>query len=213
MPYPLAVPLAYRNDVPGTEQSVEQAKTQLRRRLTELRRNRSDEQRQVARAAVTAHVIYALAGHRCVAAYLPLPSEPFDRDALDLLARGARVLVPAVDGAAPLNWCDYPGPVRPGAYGIDEPTGPRLGADAIAAADGVLMPALAVDRHGHRLGRGGGHYDRTLSRLMSLVGTAAMPPRIAVIYDDELISKVPADALDQPVTAVITPDAGLRAAG
>ncbi len=83
------------------------------------------------------------------------------------------MLVPVVTGAAPLDWCEYvtrqpPQPTRRGALGIDEPTGPRLGPAAIADADVVLVPALAVDRRGHRLGRGGGHYDRTLALLSEL---------------------------------------------
>ena len=101
-----------------------------------------------------------------------------------------------------------PGTKR-GALGIDEPTGPRLGPSAIADADAILVPALAVDRGGHRLGRGGGHYDRTLALLARLRGTDDLPTRIALIYDDEVLEAVPFDKFDQFVTAVITPGSGL----
>jgi 5-formyltetrahydrofolate cyclo-ligase len=79
--------------------------------------------------------------------------------------------------------------------------GPRLGLDAIAAADVILAPALAIDRLGHRLGQGGGCYDRALPRASGEV--------IAVIADDELVEAVPTEAHDLPVAAVVTPSAGL----
>jgi len=106
----------------------------------------------------------------------------------------------------------HQGPTRRGALGIDEPTGPRLGPAAIADADAILVPALAVDRGGHRLGRGGGHYDRTLA-LLSRLRADPLPPRIALIYDDELLGAVPFDELDQPVTAIVTPGSGLSQLG
>ena len=67
----------------------------------------------------------------------------------------------------------------------------------------MLVPALAVDGAGRRLGRGGGHYDRTLALLTSATR------RIAVIFDDELIDNVPADVFDERVTAAVTPTRGL----
>ena len=81
---------------------------------------------------------------------------------------------------------------------------------AIADADAILVPALAVDRDGHRLGRGGGHYDRTLAMLAGLHSTPAL---IALIYDDELLPAVPFDELDQLVTAFVTPGSGLSQLG
>jgi 5-formyltetrahydrofolate cyclo-ligase len=76
----------------------------------------------------------------------------------------------------------------------------------------VLVPALAVDRGGHRLGRGGGHYDRTLA-LLSRLRAERLPPRIALVYDEELLDAVPVDQLDQLVTAVITPSSGVSIIG
>ena len=188
--------------------AIAAAKGRLRETLLAARRARSAEQRRAAAAANGRHVLEALSGddlhHAVVAAYLPLPSEPLADDLLDaLVARGARVLVPVVRGAEALDWVDHPGPTRPGAFGIAEPTGTRLGPAAIRTATSVLVPALAVDRAGGRLGRGGGHYDRTLALL------GAGPARIAVLFDGELIESVPADRFDERVTAVVTPSAGL----
>ena len=189
------------------------AKTDLRTRLIDARRGRGDAARQAARVANGVHLLAALADVSCVAAYLPLPTEPLDLGLLDRLAVGVRVLVPMVTGAAPLDWCEYPGPVRRGALGIDEPVGQRLGPDAVAAAGAVLIPALAVDPDGHRLGRGGGHYDRTLALRAQLIGDGPGGLRIAVIYDDEYLPSVPFDELDQPVSAVVSPSSGLRVVG
>jgi 5-formyltetrahydrofolate cyclo-ligase len=87
------------------------------------------------------------------------------------------------------------------ARGLFEPTAPRLGLDAIAEADTILAPALAVDRTGQRLGQGGGCYDRSLPRASGEV--------IAIVADDELLESVPTEPHDLPVAAVITPSAGL----
>jgi 5-formyltetrahydrofolate cyclo-ligase len=61
----------------------------------------------------------------------------------------------------------------------------------------VLVPALAVDRRGRRLGRGGGYYDRTLA---SLAG-----PAYAVVYDDEVVEEVPVEPHDVAVAGALTP--------
>jgi 5-formyltetrahydrofolate cyclo-ligase len=189
------------------------AKTRLRTGLIDARRAREVPTRHAARAANGRHLLAALRDVACVAAYLPLSTEPLGLDLLDQLARTVRVLVPVVTGAAPLDWCAYPSPVRRGALGIDEPVGPRLGPDTIADAEVVLVPALAVDAAGHRLGRGGGHYDRSLALRSRLLGDRPTGRLIAVVYDDELLPSIPFDALDQRVSAVVRPVTGLQAVG
>jgi 5-formyltetrahydrofolate cyclo-ligase len=87
-----------------------------------------------------------------------------------------------------------------------EPVGPRLGVDAIAAADVVLVPALAVARDGVRLGKGGGSYDRALARAR----TGALV--VALLWDGELhdAGDLPVEPHDRPVDAVVTPSATTR---
>ena len=85
----------------------------------------------------------------------------------------------------------------PGPRGLLEPGEPPRGVDAVARADAVLVPALAVDGAGRRLGRGGGGYDRALARVGPLV------PLIALVYDDELIEHVPTEGHDIPVRAAV----------
>ena len=190
-------------------QPTELAKRRYRAQLIAARRDRTAVARQSARDANSAHLRAALSHRTCICAFLPLTTEPLDPRLLDELAVITRVLVPVVAGVAPLDWCEYPGPVRRGDFGIDEPVGPRLGAAAIDDADAMLIPALAVDLQGHRLGRGGGHYDRTLALWGRLRGPAPMGPRIAVIYDEELVEAIPFDSLDERVSFVVTPSNGM----
>jgi 5-formyltetrahydrofolate cyclo-ligase len=115
------------------------------------------------------------------------------------------VLLPLLRPDADLDWASYEGPdsLRPGPRGLAEPGEPPRGLDAVARADLVLVPALAVDRGGVRLGRGAGCYDRALARVGSLV------PTIALVYDDELLDEIPADSHDQRVRMVARPSAGV----
>jgi 5-formyltetrahydrofolate cyclo-ligase len=135
-------------------------------------------------------------------AYVSVGTEPGTGPLLDgLLAQGHRVLLPVVLPDLDLDWAVYQGPdslVR-ARRGLLEPTGPRLGREAVATADVVLTPGMAVDRSGMRLGQGGGCYDRALGRVP--VGTFTC----TLLYDDELVEEVPADAHDRPVNAVATP--------
>ena len=205
--------MTYGDPVPSPPESVAAAKARLRPPLIAARRARNQAQRAAARDAVAARLTAKLSGAAAVAGYLPLPTEPFTARVLDaLVAAGTRVIVPVVMAAAPLDWCEYPAPLRAGAFGIEEPVGARLGAAAISEVDAVLVPALAVGRDGHRLGRGGGHYDRTLALLADL-SAAGLPERIAVVFDDEVLDSVPFDGLDQRVSAVVTPGDGPRQLG
>ncbi|MGE9807793.1 5-formyltetrahydrofolate cyclo-ligase [Janibacter sp. G1551] len=130
-----------------------------------------------------------------VAAYDSLPSEPPTgalREALRV--RGVEVLLPMTLPSWDLDWFTD--------TGSDE--GVPLGLDAIARADLVLAPALAVDDAGGRLGQGGGCYDRTLPRLRP--GT----PVVAVVHPGEVSADpLPTDALDRRVDGVLTAE-GLR---
>ncbi|ROO91321.1 5-formyltetrahydrofolate cyclo-ligase [Actinocorallia herbida] len=137
-----------------------------------------------------------------IAAYVSVGNEPGTRSLLFALwKRGSYVLLPVVRPDGELDWASYEGPdsLREGPYGLLEPTEPVRGVDAIKATDVVLVPALAVDRHGRRLGRGGGFYDRALAR----VGPAILT--VGVVYDAEFLEEVPAEPHDVPVRAVATP--------
>jgi len=176
-------------------------------RLTLLarRRARPEAERRTARDAISAALLTFVRDARVVCGYLPLGTEPLALDLPALLAaRGISVLLPRAREGEPLDWCASGFGSRRGAFGIDEPLGPSLGAEAARSADVVLVPALAVDRRGYRLGRGGGHYDRTLA----LIGAGART--VAVVFDDEVVDAVPVGRFDVPVRFVVTPSGGVE---
>jgi 5-formyltetrahydrofolate cyclo-ligase len=141
-----------------------------------------------------------------VAAYVSIGAEPDTRGLLFALwKRGTYVLLPVLEPDGDLNWASYEGPdsLAPGPRGLLEPTEPRRSVTSITSADLVIVPALAVDRRGRRLGRGGGSYDRALAR----VGPAILT--IALLYDGELVDQVPVGEHDQPVRAAALPGEGI----
>ena len=183
-------------------------KAALRRRLLADRARLSPDQRAAAARALRDAVLelpqVQMAG--TIAAYYSLSSEPDTHGLVYALwKRGGYVLLPLLRPDADLDWASYEGPdsLRPGPRGLAEPGEPPRGMDAVARADLVLVPALAVDRGGVRLGRGGGSYDRALARV------AAGIPTIALLYDGELLDEVPADNHDQRVRLVARPSAGI----
>jgi 5-formyltetrahydrofolate cyclo-ligase len=137
-----------------------------------------------------------------VAAYVAIGSEPGTAPLLHaLVAAGKRVLLPALLPDGDLDWAAFAGDqdLVPARFGLLEPVGSRLGADAVATADAVLLPGLAVSLRGERLGRGGGSYDRALGRVP--VGTFTC----VLLYDDEVGVEVPVEPHDRPVTAAASP--------
>ncbi len=187
------------------------AKAELRRELLAARRALSPENRRAAAAAlaVRSFELPELAGARTVAAYVSIGTEPGTRELLDALrAAGKQVLLPLLLPDNDLDWAAYEGPAtlgeaaHPGKMRLLEPTGPALGPDAVTGADAVLLPGLAVDDRGMRLGRGGGSYDRVLERLER---AGAHPALVVLLYDDEVVARVPEEPHDHPVQAVATP--------
>lgn len=136
-----------------------------------------------------------------VAAYVSVGREPGTGALLDALhAAGKRVILPLLQPDDDLDWATYSGSdalVRAG-RGLLEPTTEPLGPGAVATADVVVVPGLAVDRTGLRLGRGGGSYDRALGRVP--LGTFTC----VVLNDDEVLDLVPAAQHDRRVTAAVT---------
>jgi len=181
-----------------------------RRLLTEPVRRSADSLIQFhLHSLLSAQALGPSGGHPfTVAAYVPVgwePGGPGLPEALSAaLPPGGRLLLPVLLDDGDLDWAYYEGPhsLRAGPRGLREPAGPRLGVDAIREAALVIVPALAVDRSGMRLGRGGGSYDRALARA----GTAFT---VALLHDGELVESVPAEEHDQTVRAAVTPSSGV----
>lgn len=187
------------------------SKDTLRRDLLRSRRGVSEREHAAEAKSLATHLL-ALDLPGTVCAYVPVGTEPGSLDALDELhRRGVRVLLPVAqidaDGTPlALSWGVYqPGELVGARFGLREPVAPHLPPEAVHDADVVLVPALAVDRRGVRLGRGAGFYDRSLP----LRNPAAR--LIAVVRDDEMRDELPAEAHDIRMTHALTPGNGLMA--
>ena len=128
--------------------------------------------------------------------YLDYNNEvPTDTIAALALAQGKAVAVPLCGSAGEMSFrlISSLGEVKPGYMGIREPD-----ASAPEACDPealVIMPGLAFDREGGRIGYGGGYYDRFLAREPG-------HPTAALCYDFQVLEKIPAEEHDVPVGAL-----------
>ena len=156
--------------VPADAAAIAGAKRVLRDAVRRRRAARAPAQRQQDDEQRFAHLAELLAGRpvRRLAAYLSAGTEP---DSLRLVAwsvaHGMEVLLPVLtDGAGSWlrepAWAAYTGPdsLREGRSRILEPTAPPLADDALTGVELLVVPGLAADPAGNRLGRGGGWYDR-----------------------------------------------------
>lgn len=196
---------------PVADGAVRAAKRALRRELLAARSRLSPAalRRVAGPLARRALSLPEIAHARTVAGYVSVGSEP-DTSALltALRDRGVRVLLPVLLPDRDLDWAVYEGPERlrrtalPGLSVLSEPDGPRLGPESVVTVDAVLLPGLAVDHGGVRLGRGGGSYDRALARLAA---AGAHPALVVLLHDGEVVPRVPAEPHDRRVTAAVTP--------
>jgi 5-formyltetrahydrofolate cyclo-ligase len=181
------------------------AKIALRDQLLTARRRCSLLERSEDALAIALHLTAAPEVRRAatVAAYVAVGAEPGTAPLLHaLLAAGKRVVLPVLLPDGDLDWAAYAGDhqdLGPATRGLLEPVGSRLGVDAIATADVVLVPGLAVSARGERLGRGGGSYDRALGRVR--VGTFTC----VLLRDEEVGVDVPVEPHDRPVGAAAHP--------
>jgi 5-formyltetrahydrofolate cyclo-ligase len=192
----------------AAEAATAAEKASMRRRLAAARAAMSDSTRAAASREIRDHVLEMpeVSAAGTVAAYYSIGTEPGTHSLIFALwKRGSYVVLPLLLPDGDLDWASYEGPdsLEPGPRGLLQPTEPVRGPQTVARADIVLVPALAVDTSGCRLGRGGGSYDRALARVGEQV------PTIALLYDDELLPRVPALPHDRTVRAVARPSHGI----
>lgn len=195
-----------------TDAGVGAGKAALRARLLAARRRVSADVHAAEARLLCAHLRLAVRSDSTVCAYVPVGTEPGSPELLEvLLHHGARVLLPVArtaddDTPQPLLWGEYrPQTLVAAGFGLLEPPAPWLPTSALADASLVLVPAVAVDRQGVRLGRGAGFYDRSLRHAN---------PRaqlIAVVRDAEFVDELPAEPHDVAMTHALTPQRGVIA--
>ena len=144
-------------------------------------------------------------GARVVALYAASSWEvSTQRLAEELAGRGARLLFPRVEGRElELAAVEKLDELRPGYRGIFEPP-PESPQTAANQVDLFVIPGVLFDRHGRRLGRGGGHYDRLLAR--------ARPDacRVGLCYARRVVEEIPVEAWDMGVNVLVTEDEAIR---
>ena len=189
----------------------------LREAVLAARAAMPDDARAADDATLIDAVVHLTSGLFRIAAHVPMPGEPGGPGlATALAAVVPELLLPVLRPDHDLDWALHRGELTPGTVRgrLQEPVGPTLGPAAIATAELIIVPALAVDREGVRLGRGGGSYDRALARvradlnLLSVSAPQASPEIVALLYEDEVVEALPHEPHDHHVTAVFTP-AGL----
>lgn len=136
-------------------------------------------------------------GAKKIGCYLATPNEPDTELFIDwALENEIEVLLPVANSDGSMHWVKFDGQTQTGIFGFAEAAGDAVTADGI---DLAIVPALAVDRAGVRLGKGKGYYDRALKLISPL------PAVVAVIFDDELLDEIPVEAHDHPVDCAVTP--------
>jgi 5-formyltetrahydrofolate cyclo-ligase len=178
-------------------------KAELRKRLRGVRKTTPAEAcAERSRALVARLELHeSVASAKTLALFWPIESRhEVDLRPLDttLRARGVRVAYPALDAETNVmtfRFVDDVGTLEEKGYGFMEPA---QDAPLATALDVIIVPAVAVDPTGHRIGYGAGYYDRTLPSFA--------PPAvsIAVAYDWQLVAEVPATEGDVRVAWVVT---------
>ena len=195
-------------DLPDTGRlELDDAKDELRKVLRAHRRAHHHHPAQGHSAdceALTEHALEAVAGAQKVAAFVSVGAEPCTRLLLERLHEGGvQVLLPVLGPRLARCWGLFQGsedlaeraPRRP-----PEPSGPTLPAEAVGQVDALIIPALAVDSAGRRLGQGGGWYDRALAYVSQTA------PVWVLLNRDEVLPVIPVQPWDRHVDGLVTPD-------
>lgn len=127
--------------------------------------------------------------------YYSLPDEVYTHAFVEKWSRKKKILLPVVKGTTDMEIREYTGKqdLKEGAFHIWEPSGTLFtDFDAIETA---VIPGIAFDDEGHRLGRGGGYYDRLLPRLKAY--------KLGVCFPFQMLDEVPHEAYDCTMDEVI----------
>jgi len=211
-------------DAPGAPTALDLEKRALRGAMRAATRGIKPKARLFRSARIAARLLRSppLAPRGLVLAYRALSDEVcVDGLVESLVARGWRIAFPRVEQGGAMTLVELRGTVGGGAggrssdgvlrdatlwdvdrHGIASPRPDARGARRVhpRELDAVLVPGRAFDLAGHRLGRGGGHYDRLLARLRP----DARARTVGVAFSEQVVPKVPAGALDRVVAWLAT---------
>jgi 5-formyltetrahydrofolate cyclo-ligase len=192
-------------------------KKRLRARMTALRDAIRAEEREARSRLICRHAFTLLQERmqnmpgKTVLVYVPYRSEADTRLLIrDLWQAGMPVSAPKAlvkTGELALYRIEHEGQLKPGAYGIPEPDPQFCDPVDPASVGAVIVPGLAFDRDGGRLGYGAGYYDRLFRGYEA--GGLAMPFRLGFAFAAQVVDRVPTDEGDVPVDRVVTEDGAL----
>lgn len=180
----------------------------LRARMS-VRRNELDAKQRIAAAAGVLHSLEALPEFMTdanVAGYWAVRGElPLNLAVASLARRAQHYFLPVLGGSRRLRFAEYAAgtAVTHNRFGIPEPAVPADRLLAARAMDVILLPLLAFDREGHRLGSGGGWYDASLAFLRDLPRPAA-PLLVGIGYAFQEVASIPAQAWDVDLDCIAT---------
>lgn len=172
------------------------SKAGLRAELTQLRKSRtanSAEAEQFATQAISLLTDKMLD----IAVYHSTAIEPTTSLLINELSKTRNVYLPKVTGSD-LVWVKNPVEFSKGAFNILEPVGEELLFENCPEINALILPALAANKSGLRLGKGGGYYDRLLSKIDPQI------LKIALLFDHEILDEVPSEPHDQKVDYLVT---------
>jgi 5-formyltetrahydrofolate cyclo-ligase len=186
-------------DDTGRGTRMEQLKSRLRTSTLDARRGLAREERRSASAAVVDRLLalQEVQRSRTVLLFAAMPDE-VDLTGMvgPLRQRNVRTLFPRVRGPRlELVAASDLLTLQLGHRGVREPAGPSIDPDVV---DVAIIPGVAFDPHGGRLGMGGGHYDRLLAEL------SEETLRVGVCFACQVVPKVPREPHDEPVDLVVT---------
>ena len=178
-------------------------KNSLRQHLEMKRRAMPKEEAAALSSAVVARLesVPEFQKGRNIMLYYPIRNEVDVRPLLEAYQDSKVLLLPVVLKGHKMELRQYRGPesLKKGQYGIPEPIGKRY----TGRIDTIIVPGVGFDRHLHRIGRGGGYYDRFLKKHPEA-------KKVAVAYDFQIVDNVPVNHFDRKVDAIITPTAIIR---
>lgn len=178
-------------------------KAELRAKYRTIRRRHgetlSEADREREARAIREHIEWAIDLPPVIGGYAAMASEPDIGPALAAWREaGHAIALPFFESrASPMRFCADDGTHAPGPFAIDQP----LPGSADAAPGLLLVPLVAADRAGNRIGQGAGHYDRALDALREKSPVAA----IGICWDCQIVEALPADPWDQPLDLIVTP--------
>lgn len=172
--------------------------------LRRLKQQKEDERRR--RSEAIRRKVFRLTAFRrakTVLCYVALPYEVQTWQMIEeMLERGKRVAVPVSQPRTKrLRVCEVRAPAAEltrGAFGVWEPRRPSARPVPVRELDLVLVPGIAFDRRGHRLGHGHGYFDRFLARLPKTT------PTVGLAFRFQLLNRLPRAAHDHAVQTILT---------